>query len=96
MSPGTYEAGQKTLEANLEQARESLQRYYGEEQVSYDSDQSFSDEVIRERGVFGPSVKVEENLSVFVEVGVERFVVRFTADNQREQLKRFAPIVAST
>lgn len=78
--------------AAIDQARAFLKRYYGG-QVSYDSDEAFSDEDVRERGVFGPRERVAEYFAEFADAGVEEFVVRFTADSQREQLNRFAPLL---
>jgi alkanesulfonate monooxygenase SsuD/methylene tetrahydromethanopterin reductase-like flavin-dependent oxidoreductase (luciferase family) len=67
----------------IEQAREFLLAYY----PTWDD---LSDEDIRARGAFGPPEVVAETLDTYREAGVERFVVRFTAANQREQLGRFA------
>lgn len=78
--------------AGLEEAREFLRGYYTEEQLSYTDDEAFSDEMIRKRGVFGPPETVAARLGEFVDAGAERFVVRFTAQNQREQLRRFRSI----
>lgn len=73
------------LEATvLDEAREFLRSYYTDEQVAYDD--ASSREIIRERGVFGPPEQVAEHLESFVDAGVERFVVRFTAADQRKQL----------
>jgi alkanesulfonate monooxygenase SsuD/methylene tetrahydromethanopterin reductase-like flavin-dependent oxidoreductase (luciferase family) len=77
----------------LDDAREFLRGYYADEQLAYQSDEAFADEVIEERGVFGPPERVTEQLAQYREAGVERFVVRFTAGDQRQQIRRFAPIM---
>lgn len=77
--------------AALEEAREFYRAYYGE-QVAYGSKRSLSDEEIRRRGAFGPVEAVERRLAEYVEAGVERFVVRFPAADQREQLRAFASV----
>lgn len=80
-------------EAALEEAREFLRGYYSDEQLGYADGDVFSAETIRQRGVFGPPKRVDERLDSFVEAGVERFVVRFTAADQRDQLRRFRDVV---
>jgi alkanesulfonate monooxygenase SsuD/methylene tetrahydromethanopterin reductase-like flavin-dependent oxidoreductase (luciferase family) len=70
-------------EAAIEEARDFLLAYY----PTWDE---LSDEEIRARGAYGPPERVAETLDAYREAGVERFVVRFTAANQREQLGRFA------
>jgi alkanesulfonate monooxygenase SsuD/methylene tetrahydromethanopterin reductase-like flavin-dependent oxidoreductase (luciferase family) len=70
----------------IEEARDFLNRYYpawGE----------LSDDDIRRRGAFGPPSVVAEHLERYADAGVERFITRFTAVDQREQLQRFADIV---
>lgn len=76
----------------LEEAREFLRGYYTEEQLAYTDEGAFSDETVRERGVFGTPDRVASSIGEFVDAGAERFVVRFTARNQREQLRRFRRI----
>lgn len=94
IDPGYYVdvAVADTEAAALEEARAFLRGYYGE-QVSYDEGETLSDEVVRERGVFGTPDQVSERLGEFVDAGVERFVVRFTATDQRDQLRRFASVI---
>jgi alkanesulfonate monooxygenase SsuD/methylene tetrahydromethanopterin reductase-like flavin-dependent oxidoreductase (luciferase family) len=76
----------------LDQAREFLRGYYTDEQMAYADDAAFSDEKITERGVFGTPEQVAAFLCEFVDAGVERFVVRFTARDQRDQLRRFRSV----
>lgn len=72
--------------AALEEAREFYDRYYPE----WDR---LSDEEIRARGAFGPGDNLASTIEAYEEAGVETLVVRFTADDQREQLQRFADVV---
>lgn len=81
-----------TKDEAFEEARDFLRGYYTEEQVAYQSDEALSEEVIAERGVYGPPSLVAETLAAYRDAGVERFVVRFTAENQRQQLRRFASV----
>ena len=80
--------------AALEEARTFLRGYYGG-LAGYDrgGDEALSDEAVRERGVFGTPDRVARRLGEFVDAGVERFVVRFTATDQRDQLRRFVPVM---
>jgi alkanesulfonate monooxygenase SsuD/methylene tetrahydromethanopterin reductase-like flavin-dependent oxidoreductase (luciferase family) len=77
----------------LDQARDFLTSYYPPEELTYLPEDSFSDDQIRRRGVFGPPELVRDHLDRYVEAGVETFVTRFPATNQREQLRRFRDIV---
>ena len=70
----------------IEEAREFLLAYY----PTWDE---LSDKEIRQRGAYGPPEQVAETLETYRDAGVERFVVRFTTENQREQLHRFASLV---
>lgn len=79
--------------AAREEALEFLRGYYPDEQLGYADGEAVSPEGLRQRGVFGPPEQVAERLDTYVEAGVERFVVRFTAANQRDQLRRFRDIV---
>lgn len=75
-----------TEAAAIEEVRTFLDRYYpawGE----------LSDEDVRRRGAFGPPSVVAEHLERDAEAGVETVVARFSARDQREQLRRFASIV---
>jgi alkanesulfonate monooxygenase SsuD/methylene tetrahydromethanopterin reductase-like flavin-dependent oxidoreductase (luciferase family) len=66
----------------VEAARSFYERYYpawGE----------LSEEEVRQNGAFGPPAEVAEAIEGFVDAGVETFVVRFAADDQRTQLRRF-------
>ncbi|MFC7157096.1 LLM class flavin-dependent oxidoreductase [Halomarina halobia] len=77
----------ETEAAAIEQARGFLDRYYP-------SWGELSDDDIRRRGAFGPPSVVADHLERYADAGVETFVTRFTATDQREQLRRFADIVA--
>ena len=77
--------------AAVDRAREFYRAYYGE-RVAYGSKRSLSDKEIRRRGAFGPVETVERRLAEYVEAGVERFVVRFPAGDQRGQLRAFASV----
>lgn len=70
----------------IAEARRFYDRYYpawGE----------LSDDEIRDRGAFGPPATVAETLEAYEDAGAERFVVRFTARDQRTQLRRFTDLV---
>lgn len=75
----------------IERAREFYRDYYGE-QVAYRSEQALSRARIRKRGAFGTVDAVEERVAEYVDAGVERFVVRFPAADQRRQLRAFSSI----
>ncbi len=77
--------------AALEEARTFYGNYYGE-QVSYESDETLSDDEIRKRGAFGTESTIEARLAEYLEAGVERFVVRFPTTEQRRQLRTFSEI----
>ena len=76
----------------IERARAFLRGYYGD-QVGYDEDEALSDDTVKGRGVFGPPADVAGEIGEYIDSGVERFVVRFIAGNQREQLRRFRAVV---
>lgn len=82
-----------TEAAALEEAREFLAAYYAADGASYD-ESALSEETIAKGGAFGPLALIEQRLAEYEEAGVETFVVRFVAANQREQLHRFAGLVA--
>lgn len=71
----------------IETARQFYERYYP-------SRDELTDQQIRDRGVFGSPEDVAATLEAYEDVGVERFVVRFTARDQRAQLRRFTDLVA--
>jgi len=77
----------ETEEAAIERAREFLLSYYGSRH------QELPEDRIREQGVFGPPECVAEHLDRYADAGVETFVTRFPARNQREQLSRFVEIM---
>lgn len=66
-------------------AREFYDRYYP------DWDR-LSDEAVAARGAFGPPSAVAATLNSYADAGAETIVVRFTAPNQREQLRRFSQL----
>ena len=70
----------------LEQAREFVLTYY----TGVDD---LTDDQVRQRGIFGPPEHVRERVEQYVGAGVRTFVVRFTAENQHQQLRRFGAIL---
>lgn len=72
--------------AALDEARAFYDRYY----PAWDR---LSDEEIRARGAFGPAATLAATLDAYEEAGVETVIVRFTARDQRAQLRRFADVV---
>lgn len=73
--------------AAIDEAREFYDRYY----PAWDR---LSDDEVRARGQFGPAVDLAETLSAYEEAGVETMIVRFTATDQRTQLRRFSDLMA--
>lgn len=65
-------------------AREFIDAYYAWE---------IPDAGVRRAAALGPPEAVAERVDEYVEAGVERFVVRFPARNQRQQLARYAEAV---
>jgi len=74
-------------EEALERAREFVLSYYR-------GVDSLSDEQLRQRGVFGPPERIRDHFEQYAEAGVRSFVVRFTAEHQRNQMKRFATAIS--
>lgn len=72
--------------AAIDEAREFYDRYY----PAWDR---LSDEQVRARGAFGPASDLAATLEAYEDAGVETMVVRFTARDQRTQLRRFADLV---
>jgi len=72
-------------DAAVTEAQEFYDRYY----PSWDR---LSPEEVHARGAFGPASEVAATLEEYEAAGVETMVVRFTASNQREQLRRFANV----
>lgn len=70
-------------EEAIEAGRAFYARYYPE----WDR---LSEAEIREKGAFGAPAHVAETIDAYREAGVENFVVRFAAEDQREQLARFS------
>jgi probable F420-dependent oxidoreductase len=52
-----------------------------------------TDEELKRRGAFGPPEQIREHLRAYEQAGVDHFVTRFPAKNQREQLSRFAALL---
>jgi len=78
---------EKTESAALSKAREFLRRYYPW--------RDFTDEEIRNRGIFGPKEDIKERLGAYQSAGVRNVVIRFAALNQHEQLQKYRSIVRS-
>ena len=78
----------------LDRAREFLLRYYPEDELTYLPEGAFDDEQLLRRGAFGPPSVVRAHLERYVDAGVERFVTRFPALDQRTQQARYADLVA--
>lgn len=72
--------------AAIDEAREFYDRYY----PAWDR---LSDEEIRARGAFGPAEDLAATLDAYDQAGVETMIVRFTAHDQRTQLRRFADAI---
>lgn len=72
--------------AAIDEAREFYDRYY----PAWDR---LSDEQVRARGAFGPAEDLAATLDAYEDAGVETVIVRFTARDQRSQLRRFADVV---
>lgn len=70
----------------IEEARAFYERYYP-------SREDLSEQWIRDHGLFGPPERVASTLDAYEDAGVERVVVRFTAGDQRTQLRRFVDAV---
>lgn len=75
------------------EAKSFYERYYSADDPSYDDSDGLSEEAVRERGTFGPPELVSNALDRYREAGVETFVTRFLATNQREQLARYAELI---
>jgi alkanesulfonate monooxygenase SsuD/methylene tetrahydromethanopterin reductase-like flavin-dependent oxidoreductase (luciferase family) len=73
----------ETEAAAIDRARTFLEQYYPRLN-------DLSDEEVREHGAFGPVETVLDAIAAYRDAGVESFVVRFTADDQREQLRLLA------
>lgn len=73
-------------EVAIEAGREFYARYYPE----WDR---LSEAEIRAKGAIGAPAHVAETINAYREAGVETFVVRFAAEDQREQVARFGRAV---
>lgn len=74
-----------TEEEALAKERAFIKKYYPGKDPS--------DEELKQRGVFGPPEMIKEHLREYKNAGVEHFVTRFPAENQQEQLQRFAELI---
>ncbi|ELY50372.1 LLM class flavin-dependent oxidoreductase [Natronolimnohabitans innermongolicus] len=70
----------------IDTARSFYERYYP-------AWPSLSDEQVRSKGAFGSIETVRETIEAYEAAGVETITVRFTTDTQREQFRKFAPLV---
>lgn len=70
----------------IDRARDFLERYYPRLN-------DMTDDEVREHGAFGPPEAVADALERYRDAGVETFVVRFTAAEQAEQVRRFAELM---
>lgn len=88
INPGYYQdiVIADTEEKAIEQARQFVLTYY----TGVDN---LTNNQVRQRGVFGPPERIREHFQEYSAAGVEHFVVRFTAENQREQLNRFTKVL---
>lgn len=91
--PATFDAAyyidvviDDSAEAAIEEARRFHDQYYPARDPE-------PDEWYHHRGAFGPKADVIEELEAYADAGVEQFVVRFPAADQRAQLRQFASIV---
>lgn len=75
-----------STEAAIEEARRFHDQYYPAREPE-------PDEWYLHRGAFGPKDEVADELAAYAEAGVDRFVVRFPAADQRTQLCRFRSIL---
>lgn len=73
-----------TEEEAFEVAREFIDAYYAWE---------IPDAGVRRAAALGPPEAIAERIEEYVEAGVERFVVRFPGENQREQMAKYAQAV---
>lgn len=79
------------IDEDEERAVETARAFYEGYYTAWDH--PLSDETIRDIGVYGPAGTVAEAVEAYADAGVETLVVRFTAPDQREQLRRFADLV---
>lgn len=78
------------IDENEDVALETARRFYDAYYPAWDT---LSDEDIRARGAFGPAAEVAQTLADYADAGVETFVVRFTARQQRAQLRWFVDAI---
>lgn len=79
------------VDADEERALAEARRFYDRYYPDWDD---LSEEALRSHGSFGAPADVAAELEAYAEAGVETFVVRFTARDQRTQLGRFSDLVA--
>ena len=79
------------IDDDEERAMDAARRFYEGYYTAWDH--PLSDERLREIGEFGSAEAVAATLDAYEDAGVETFVVRFTAPDQRGQLRRFADLV---
>lgn len=72
----------------IEMASRFREKYYPEWQPTDDRI-----EEMKRQGAYGTPGQIKERIEIYRRAGVETFVTRFTADNQREQLNRFAELI---
>lgn len=72
-------------EEALAKEREFIETYYPGMEPT--------DEELKERGVFGPPEMIKEHMEEYKDAGVDHFITRFPAENQHEQLHRFADLL---
>lgn len=74
----------------LRQAREFLTDYSYTEHPKWSE---LTDELIEQRGAFGPPATIRDHLERYEDAGVETFIFRFAARDQHEQLCRFEALL---
>lgn len=79
------------VDPDEERALATARRFYGR---YYPDWGELTPAFMRAHGTFGAPADVAAELSAYAEAGVETFVVRFTARDQRTQLSRFVDAVA--
>jgi len=79
------------IDDDEERALDAARRFYEGYYTAWDH--PLSDERLREIGEFGAAEAVAASFDAYADAGVETFVVRFTAPDQRGQLRRFADLV---
>lgn len=78
------------IDADQERALDTARAFYDAYYPAWDT---LSDAEIKARGAFGPPAHVAETIAAYDDAGVETFVVRFTAPDQRSQLAQFTTLI---